>query len=76
MASRYQDDTPLIAVKMSPAAAEALARACGWASHRATDIWDDTSMPGEKRRTAMEQYEWLSWGRTWLTNPEARIEVS
>lgn len=69
------DPEQLIAVKMSRHAAEELARACQWATHRATDEWDDTSLSAEKRHKAMVAYEWLSWGAHWMVHEEARTDA-
>lgn len=71
----YPDARPgMVAVRMSAAAAEKLAEACGLASHWAAALWDgeDVIALPVRRRAAVAAYEWLSWGREWLRHREAR----
>jgi hypothetical protein len=68
---------PLIAVKMSPDAAEKLAKACGLAAGWAAELWDGNNVVAtpERRARALAAYEWLGWAQGWLLHEGARVDL-
>lgn len=74
MALSPEEAGPLIAVKMSAGAAGRLAKACQRMESRAWQAAQDARTEAGRAR-AMETYEWISWGASWMRNQEAWMEL-